>query len=63
MAAVEVNGLAGEISDVLGRHVIRMNDSVDRRKDLLMRLSTAGCSVDLSGNDWMSAGEFASCEH
>jgi predicted nucleotide-binding protein len=45
-------------SDVAGRYAIRMTDTPEKRKALAQRLQTAGCSVDMSGSDWMSAGDF-----
>lgn len=45
-------------SDVAGRHVLRLDDSPQRRTDLAQRLKTAGCPVDLTGRDWMTAGSF-----
>ncbi len=45
-------------SDVAGRHILQMDNSVDRRLDLAQRLETAGCAVDTSGRDWLKAGEF-----
>lgn len=45
-------------SDIHGRHAVRLDDTVSKRQDLADRLSTAGCSVDLSGRDWHSAGDF-----
>lgn len=46
-------------SDVGGRHAIRMNDSAEKRKSLAQRLDTAGCHPDISGTDWLSAGDFS----
>jgi predicted nucleotide-binding protein len=46
-------------SDIGGRHVIRMNDSSERRQELAQRLRDAGCDVDLSGTDWHREGTFA----
>jgi len=46
-------------SDVLGRHTIRMDDSIQKRQDLAQRLLNAGCAVDLSGTDWHTAGTFS----
>lgn len=43
-------------SDIHGRHVVRLDNSVKKRQDLADRLTTAGCSVDLSGRDWHEAG-------
>jgi len=47
-------------SDVGGRHVVRFDGSIARRQDLAHRLEGAGCTIDLSGTDWHSAGNFAS---
>jgi CAP12/Pycsar effector protein, TIR domain/Deacetylase PdaC len=46
------------ISDLHGRHIIRMNNSYARRNDLLQRLEAAGCLVDSTGDDWTSEGDF-----
>ena len=46
-------------SDVGGRHVLRLDNSSERRQDLADRLKTAGCLVDLTGRDWHKAGSFA----
>ena len=46
-------------SDVVGRHAVRINRSPERRKELAQRLETAGCAVNLTGDDWLSAGDFA----
>ena len=45
-------------SDVVGRHAVRINGSAQRRKELAQRLQTAGCAVDLTGEDWLSVGDF-----
>jgi predicted nucleotide-binding protein len=46
-------------SDVGGRHVVRLNDTSQRRQELATRLKTAGCEVDLVGTDWHTAGSFS----
>ncbi len=51
----------GEIrpfSDIAGRHVIRFDGSPEDRRVLASRLATVGCAVDLSGEDWLRAGDF-----
>lgn len=45
-------------SDVVGRHAVRLDPSTERRKDLAERLKTAGCSVDMTGTDWLTKGDF-----
>lgn len=46
-------------SDIAGRHVIMFDGSPENRQDLANRLQTAGCPVDRSGEDWLSAGDFS----
>lgn len=46
-------------SDIAGRHVVRMDDSSVKRQELASRLKAAGCSVDTSGTEWLSAGSLA----
>ena len=46
-------------SDVGGRHVIRLDNTAQKRKDLADRLELAGCPVDLGGSEWMATGDFA----
>jgi hypothetical protein len=52
----------GEIkpfSDVAGRHILRLNNSVSSRQQLALRLQSFGCSVDLNGVDWHTAGNLS----
>jgi predicted nucleotide-binding protein len=46
-------------SDVAGRHVLRMTDTPQKRTELAQRLKTAGCDVNMAGQDWLTAGDFA----
>jgi hypothetical protein len=50
-------GKVRPFSDLGGRHAIHMDGSTQKRKELAQRLETAGCDVDLSGDDWMNAGD------
>ncbi len=50
-------GQIRSFSDIHGRHVVRLNDSVERRQDLATRLRTAGCAVNLDGTDWHHEGD------
>jgi len=45
-------------SDIGGRHIIKLDDTAQRRKELAGRLETARCQVNLGGTDWLSAGAF-----
>jgi predicted nucleotide-binding protein len=45
-------------SDISGRHVVRLDNSTEKRQDLAQRLLTLGCEADLSGTDWHKAGNF-----
>ena len=53
-------GVMRPFSDIAGRHILRMTDEPERRKELAQRLETAKCAVDTSGDDWLKSGEFAS---
>jgi predicted nucleotide-binding protein len=45
-------------SDVGGRHVLYLSDSPTSRQEFVTKLANAGCNVDTSGTDWLSAGAF-----
>lgn len=45
-------------SDIHGRHIVRLDDSPERRQEVANRLRTAGCSVRTEGSDWLSVGNF-----
>jgi predicted nucleotide-binding protein len=51
-------GNVREFSDVAGRHVVHMSNEYSRRQELAVKLRNAGCDVDTSGTDWVSAGDF-----
>ncbi|HOC22001.1 MAG TPA: nucleotide-binding protein [Anaerolineae bacterium] len=46
-------------SDVSGIHVVRLDNSAAKRKELAQRLENAGCEVDTKGNDWLQSGDFS----
>jgi len=46
------------ISDLAGRHVLRLNNTSESRNEFAERLDTAGCPVVRSGNDWLKIGNF-----
>lgn len=50
-------GQVRAFSDVEGRHAVRLDNGASKRKELAQRLETAGCEVDLSGDDWLTAGD------
>lgn len=45
-------------SDISGRHILKLDNTVTKRQELAQRLKTAGCAVDISGTTWHTAGEF-----
>ena len=55
----------GEIkpfSDVAGRHIIVLNNSAEKRKELIDRLKLADCNVDINHKlDWLTTGDFEKC--
>lgn len=55
---VEV-GRCRPMSDILGRHTVRMDGSSEKRLDLLNRLRAAGCPASTVGADWLKEGDFA----
>jgi len=46
-------------SDLIGRHITRLDNSPEKRSEFVTKLRNAGCDVDDSGTDWFSAGDFA----
>jgi len=51
-------GQVRPFSDVYGRYEVRLTNEANRRKELANRLSSAGCVVNLMGDDWLSVGNF-----
>lgn len=51
-------GNVKEFSDVGGRHVVHMTGDYAKRQELVTKLTNAGCDVDTSGSDWVTAGDF-----
>jgi predicted nucleotide-binding protein len=46
------------ISDIAGRHITHLDDSALKRQELVTKLKGAGCEVNTSGTDWLTAGNF-----
>jgi hypothetical protein len=44
-------------SDIHGRHLVRLNNTLRMRQELANRLSNAGCAVNIIGTDWHKAGD------
>ncbi len=45
-------------SDISGMHIVRLQNATEKRQDLAMRLRKAGCSVNMDGTAWHTAGNF-----
>src|SRR5262249_36997013 len=44
-------------SDTAGKHLVYMDNSTQRRQELASRLEDAGCSTNVKGTDWHTAGD------
>ena len=56
---VEIGNLR-PFSDVGGRHVVRLDNSTQRRQELALRLRACGCDVEIeTRTDWHNAGDFS----
>lgn len=51
-------GRTRPFSDISGLHIVRLDNSSQRRQELAKRLESIGCPVDLTGTDWHSCGDF-----
>ena len=51
-------GVLRPFSDIAGRHIVRLDNSPQRRQELAQRLQAAGCPVNLEGTDWHTVGNF-----
>ncbi|MFT3785819.1 MAG: nucleotide-binding protein [Tepidisphaeraceae bacterium] len=49
-------------SDTAGRHILHMRNTSEKRLEFATKLENAGCSVDRTGTDWLSAGDFTDPE-
>jgi predicted nucleotide-binding protein len=46
-------------SDISGRHILKLDNTILKRQELAQRLKTAGCPVDISGTAWHDVGNLA----
>lgn len=49
-------GRIHHFTDVIGRHAVRMDGSIQRKHELIGKLQTAGCELNSGGTDWMRDG-------
>lgn len=54
---VRVGGLR-EISDLAGINYVNLTNSPEKRQAFITRLNTIGLGLDMTGSDWISAGDF-----
>jgi predicted nucleotide-binding protein len=52
-------GKIRDISDVAGRQLVNLTNSVSSRHQLIVKLRAAGCTVDDTGEDWQTQGDFS----
>jgi hypothetical protein len=55
---VEIGKLRG-LTNLHGRHVVRMDGSVRRRKELIAKLRAAGCTPDEPHGNWLDVGDLS----
>ena len=51
-------GNVKKFSDIGGRHILYLDNTPEQRQEFMLKLSTAGCSVDTTSKDWLSIGNF-----
>jgi hypothetical protein len=56
---IVVVGEQRPVSDIGGRNFVRMSGAPAFRAKVANRLRLAGCPVDTTAQDWLSAGDFA----
>ena len=57
VVVVELGNLR-PFTDIAGLHIVRMDNSSQRRQELAQKLRTAGCPINLNGEYWHTAGDF-----
>lgn len=45
-------------SDIGGKHITYLDNSVEKRQELVIKLKNVGCEVDISGQRWFKVGDF-----
>ncbi len=50
-------GKVRRFTDLDGRYRVQLDNSPEKRNKLAQRLKSIGCEVDLSGSDWLTAGD------
>jgi len=51
-------GSIREISDLAGKHLVRLSNDIEKRIDVANRLKKIGCKVEQTGTDWTNDGDF-----
>jgi hypothetical protein len=55
---VEV-GTLRPISDIVGRHTVRLTNAMGTRQQFVVKLKAVGCPADDTGTDWHTEGDFS----
>lgn len=55
-------GKVRPFSDIAGKHLVKLSDTVSTQNDLANRLAKIGCEVNRVGSDWMTARTFVPTE-
>jgi len=51
-------GQLREWTDIKGRHITHLDNTLEKRGELVTKLQTAGCNIDNNRQDWMKEGDF-----
>lgn len=57
---ITVIGDDSNITDIAGRHFVRLDGTPQRLRELAARLRTAGCTLRDAGSDWLNGDSFRS---
>ena len=52
-------GKVRPMSDVTGIHIVHLTGSLSSRRQLIGKLRTTGVTVDDTGEDWLTDGDFS----
>lgn len=55
---IQVGDMKPIFSDLHGRHILKLDNSKEKRREFIDKLQAASCLVDITNDDWQTAGNF-----